>query len=169
MADDNNETMFLYSNVLGDKFTPENLPVIAAFSARVKNDEGINAAPAKDGFHRVRPYNLDKTLHPICKTKTKDDSYPSGHTTAGYLLGLALIDMIPEKRDVILERAKDFGNNRLICGVHYSSDLQASKVLAYSIHAVMNTNPQYQKEMAAAKLELRQALGLPVNVPVASN
>jgi acid phosphatase (class A) len=169
MADDKNETMFLFQTVLGDKFTPENLPVTAAFSARVKNDEGVNAAPAKEGFHRVRPYNLDKTLHPICKTKTKDDSYPSGHTTAGYLLGLALIDMIPEKRDEILARASDYGNNRLICGVHYPSDLQASRVLAYSIHAVMEINPQYQKEMAAAKLELRQALGLPVGMPVASN
>jgi acid phosphatase (class A) len=25
----------------------------------------------------VRPYNLDKTLHPVCTTKSKNDSYPS--------------------------------------------------------------------------------------------
>ena len=128
--------------------------------ARVKNDEGINTAPAKDGFKRVRPYNLDKTLHPICVTKTKNDSYPSGHTTTGYLMALTLIDMVPEKRDAILARADDYANNRLVCGVHYPSDLQASKLLAYSIHAVMGTHPQYQKELAAARLELRQSLGL---------
>jgi acid phosphatase (class A) len=88
---------------------------------------------------------------------------------AGYMLALTLIDMVPEKRDAILARAEDYGNNRLICGVQYRSDLQASKLLAYSVHAVMSNNPQYQKELAAAKLELRQALGLPVSVPVASN
>ncbi|WP_317203483.1 hypothetical protein [Janthinobacterium sp.] len=38
-------------------------------------------------------------------------------------------------------------------GVHYPSDLQASKVLAYSAHAVMANNPQHQKEMDAARSE----------------
>jgi len=165
MADDKNETIFIYRNVLGAMFTPEAFPITAAFSARVKNDEGINATPAKDSFQRVRPYNLDKTLHPICATKTKNDSYPSGHTTAGYILALALIDMVPEKRDAILARADDYANNRLICGVHFPSDLQASKLLAYSIHSVMGINPQYQKEMTAARNELRQAL----NLSLASN
>ena len=160
VADDKNETMFIYRNELGAKFTPEALPITAAFSARVKNDEGINTTPAKEGFQRIRPYNLDKTLHPICVTKTKDDSYPSGHTTAGYLLALALIEMVPEKRDAILARADDYANNRMVCGVHYRSDLQASRLLAYSTYALMSANPQYKKEMAEARLELRQVLGL---------
>jgi acid phosphatase (class A) len=160
MADDKNESIFIYQSVMGAAFTAAALPLTAAFSTRVKNDEGINTAPAKDGFKRVRPYNLDKTLHPTCVTKTKNDSYPSGHTTTGYLMALTLIDMVPEKRDAILARADDYANNRLVCGVHYPSDLQASKLLAYSIHAVMGTHPQYQKELAAAKLELRQSLGL---------
>jgi acid phosphatase (class A) len=44
--------------------------------------------------------------------------------------------------------------------VHYSSDLEASKLLAYAIHAVMAQNPQYRQELAAARTELRAALGL---------
>jgi hypothetical protein len=36
----------------------------------------------------------------------------------------------------------------------------ASKLLGYTIHAIMEVNPQYQKELAAAKAELRQALEL---------
>lgn len=161
VADDQDESIFIYRDVLGERFNAARLPVTAAFSARVNNDEEVNTLPAKQGFHRMRPYNLDKTLQPICKTKTKDDSYPSGHTTAGYLQALALIELVPEKRDAILARAADYGNNRLVCGVHYPSDLQASKVLAYSVHAVMANNPQYQKEMEAARSEVRKALGLP--------
>ena len=68
--------------------------------------------------------------------------------------------MVPEKRDAILARAEDYGHNRLVCGVHYSTDVPASKLLAYTIHAIMEVNPQYQKELAAAKVELRQVLGL---------
>jgi acid phosphatase (class A) len=159
--DDENEHIFLFKTVFGDNFTEEKLPAVAAFGKRVRNDEGINTAPAKDGFHRVRPYNLDKTLHPICKTKEKNDSYPSGHTTSGYLLALSLIDLVPEKRDAILARADGYANDRLVCGVHYRSDLDASKRLAYTIHAIMAQNPQFKQESVAARTELRAALGLP--------
>lgn len=163
--DDQNEHFFIYKSVLGENFTEEKLPTLAAFGKRVRNDEGLNAAPAKTGFHRVRPYNLDTTLKPICKTKTKDDSYPSGHMTTGFLLGLTLIDMVPEKRDAILARAEQYGHNRLVCGVHYASDIPASKLVAYVTHAVMAQHADYQKEMAAARTELRAALGLPAEVP----
>jgi acid phosphatase (class A) len=157
--DDENEHIFLFASVLGEKFTAEALPAVAAFSKRVRNDEGLNAAPAKAGFNRIRPYNLDKTL------KTKDDSYPSGHTTTGFLLGLALIDMVPEKRDVILARAEQYGHNRLVCGVHYASDIPASRLVAYTVHAIMKQHPAYQAEMVAARTELRAALGLPAELP----
>ena len=159
-ADDKNESIFIFQAQMGPVFNAAALSLTTAFSARVKNDEGINSTPAKEVFERVRPYNLDKTLHPVCTTKTKNDSYPSGHTTTGYLMALTLIDMVPEKRDVILARADDYARNRLVCGVHYPSDLQASKLLAYSIHAVMANHPQYRQELAAARVELRQALGL---------
>jgi len=163
-TDDKDETIFLFRNIIDTRFTAAALPLTSAFSERVKSDAGGIAAPAKIGFLRVHPYNLDKTLQPICETKIKDDSYPSGHTFAGYLLALALIDMVPEKRDAILARAADYANNRLICGVQYESDLQASKLLAYSTFALMANQPQYKKEMLEARTELRRALGLPVAV-----
>jgi len=158
MADDKEETIFIFKAQMGEWFNAKNLPLTAAFGVRVKNDEGINTAPAKTGFARVRPYNLDNTLHPVCVTKTKDDSYPSGHATTGYLMALTLIDMSPEKRDIILARADDYANNRLVCGVHYRSDVEASKLLAYTIHAVMANKPQYQQELAVARTELQHGL-----------
>jgi acid phosphatase (class A) len=162
IADDKEESIFIFKQQLGDWFNAQTLPQTAAFGARVKNDEGINTAPAKTGFARVRPYNLDTTLKPICVTKTKDDAYPSGHATTGYLMALTLIDMLPEKRDAILTRADDYANNRLICGVHYRSDIEASKLLAYTIHAVMANKPQYQQELAAARAEVQRTLAATV-------
>ena len=159
--DDENEHIFIYKTVFGETFNAEQMPSVAAFGKRVRNDEGINTNVAKEGFHRVRPYNFDKSLHAVCATKTKDDSYPSGHATSGYLLALSLIDMVPEKRDAILARADNYAHNRLICGVHYQSDVEASKLLAYSIHAIMAQHPQYKIELATARNELRSALGLP--------
>jgi acid phosphatase (class A) len=156
MADDKEETLFIFKQQMGDWFNAQTLPQTAAFGLRVKNDEGINTAPAKKGFARVRPYNLDTTLHPVCVTKTVNDSYPSGHATTGYLMALTLVDMVPEKRDLILARADDYANNRLICGVHYRSDIEASKLVAYTLHAVMANKPQYQRELAVARAEVQR-------------
>ncbi len=44
--------------------------------------------------------------------------------------------------------------------MHYRSDLEASKRLAYTIHAIMAQNPQYKQEMNEARAELRGFLGL---------
>lgn len=159
-ADEKNETLFVFRDVLGEGFTAERLSQTAVLSAHVKQEEDVISAPLKTAFQRVRPYNLDKTLHPVCKTKTKNDSYPSGHTLAGYLAALTLVDLVPEKRDAILARADEYAHNRMVCGVHYPSDLEASRLLAYATHAAMLGTPTYQQEEAAARSELRKALGL---------
>jgi len=160
-ADADNQTIFIYKSVFGDIFTEANLPLTAALGQRIHNDEGLNADAAKAFFHRVHPYTVDKTLNPVCPTKAKDDSYPSGHTTVGWLLGLSLAEMVPEKRDAILTRATEYGRNRLICGVHYPSDVLAGRNFAYAVHGAMAQSPQYKQELAAARAELRKALGLP--------
>lgn len=158
VADDRDESIFLFKDLLGSDFTAAAFPVTTAFAARVRADEEPNTAPAKSAFARIRPYNLDKSLRPVCRTKTSNDSYPSGHATTGYLLALMLIDMLPEMREAIFARADDFAHNRLVCGVHYPGDLQAGQLLAYAMHAAMTTNPEYQQELAAARQELRQKL-----------
>jgi acid phosphatase (class A) len=71
-------------------------------------------------------------------------------------MALTLVDMVPEKRDLILARADDYANNRLICGVHYRSDIEASKLVAYTLHAVMANKPQYQQELAVARAEVQR-------------
>jgi acid phosphatase (class A) len=158
IADDKDESIFIFRDVVGAGFTPQALPLTAALSAHVGDDESANTGPLKKSFARVRPYNADKSLHPICKTKTKNDSYPSGHATAGYLQALTLIELFPEKRDAILARADEYAGNRMVCGVHYRSDIQAAKLLAYAVHAVMLENPQFKTEMAAARAEARGLL-----------
>lgn len=102
-------------------------------------------------IHQHRP----QSLQPVCRTKKKDDSYPSGHATAGYLQALTLIELFPEKRDAILARAADYANNRLVCGLHYRSDIEAARLIAYSVHAFMRENAQFKAEVSAAKAELR--------------
>lgn len=160
--DDAEEDMFIFKDVLGAKFNKEALPATALLSDHVHSDEGIIVNPAKNFFKRPRPYFYDTTMKPVCKVKTDptDYAYPSGHGTTGYLESLTLMMIVPEKRDAILARADDYAHNRLVCGVHYPSDIVASKNVAYAMIGIMMNNPQFKKELEAARAETRHALGL---------
>ncbi len=157
--DNHHEDIFLYGKVLGPAFTPEILPITAALSARVRNDVGVVDPPLKALFARPRPYNYDKTLHPVCDTNMAG-AYPSGHSLDGYLYGFVLIQLVPEKRTEILARADDYAHNRMVCGAHYPSDLEASRRVAYAIVGAMLSNPRFQRDLGAARTELRQKLNL---------
>jgi len=159
-ADDAEEDIFSYRTVLGVGFNAQALPLTAALSSHVHGDEPVLTGGLKAHFDRPRPYQVDATLHPVCKVTTAHNAYPSGHTVSGYLLALTLVQMVPEKSAEIMERAEDYAHNRLVCGVHTASDLEASRRIAYVAFGSMLDDSRFQKELAGARSETRRALGL---------
>ncbi|WP_260702909.1 acid phosphatase [Edaphobacter flagellatus] len=159
-ADDEEEDIFVYRTVLGSEFNAKTLPLTAALSAHVHGDEPVASDLLKKHFQRPRPYQVDATIHPVCKLTDQHNAYPSGHTLSGYLLALTLVQMVPEKGEAILERADNYAHNRLVCGVHTASDLEASRRVAYAMFASMLDDARFQRDLAAARVETRRALHL---------
>jgi acid phosphatase (class A) len=159
-ADEDEEDMFAFKTVLGAGFNPDALPITAELGVQVKNEQSVAGGVLKAVFARPRPYQTDKTLHPVCVLTEAANSYPSGHALTGYLEGLTLAEIVPEKRPQILARADDFARNRLVCGVHYPSDVEASRRVAYAVFGYMMATPRFQRDLAAAKAETRAKLGL---------
>jgi acid phosphatase (class A) len=159
-ADDAEEDMFAFKTVFGPQFTQATLPLTAALGDHVKNEQSVIGNQLKQHFERLRPYQLDATLHPVCPAKTAHDSYPSGHALTGYLEALTLAEIAPEKREEILHRADEFAHNRLVCGVHYASDVEASRRIAYVVFGYMLATPRFERDLAAARVEMRTKLGL---------
>lgn len=159
-ADEKQQNIFYLHTVMGDEFTAANLPLTAALSERVEREEPAATNPIKGLYLRPRPYQFDATLHPVCGTTIIPNSYPSGHGTVGYLEALLLLQMVPEKREAILARADDYAHNRLVCGVHYPSDIAASRSLAYAVFGALLETPEFEKDVVAARDETRKKLGL---------
>jgi acid phosphatase (class A) len=164
-ADDQEEDIFVFGTVLGPGFTAEALPITASLSTHVRKDESAASGPLKDIYRRPRPYQVDSTLHPVCALNAEPTSYPSGHSLSGYLLAFTLVQLVPEKRQQILDRADQYVHNRLICGVHYASDIEASRRVAYAIFGSLAASPNFQRDLAAAREETRRKLGFPSVVP----
>jgi acid phosphatase (class A) len=164
-ADDQEEDIFIFKSVLGPNFSAEALPLTAALSNHVRKDESAAGSPLKMTFRRPRPYQVDSTLHPVCPLNSEPTSYPSGHSLSGYLLAFTLVQLVPEKRQQILDRADEYVHNRLICGVHYASDTEASRMVAYAIFGSLAASPKFQQDLSAASEETRRKLGLPLVLP----
>lgn len=157
---DAEENVWRFGDAINNpNFTKEKLPKFSAFFDRIVETEGAVTDPYKDVWKRPRPHLYSDLVKP-CVPLSKSGSYPSGHTTLGMLMGIVLAQMLPEKRDALMDRAWEYGENRLIGGIHYESDIEAGRISGTVIAQVIATHEDYRKEFIAAKAELRAALGL---------
>lgn len=157
---DADRTVFRFADVLGNNFTAEKLPQAKAFFNMVRENADYILGPAKEHWNRPRPYVTDKDIHP-CVQKPGNASYPSGHSTFGTVTSIILANMIPEKQKQIYDRAELYRRNREIGGVHYPSDVEAGRIAGTVVAAFLFQSPAFQEEFAKARVEVREALGLP--------
>lgn len=157
---DSDETVYvMFTDVLGPKFTPETTPKAAAMFDRIGASEDDTLDAAKPFFGRVRPWLANPDVKAYAK-QTKSGSYPSGHTTRVTINAIMIAAMVPEKKDAIWARAKDYAESRVIGGMHYPTDVEAGWRTGTAMAAVMLQDPAFKADFAAAKTEIRAALGL---------
>jgi acid phosphatase (class A) len=158
---DNRLSVFQFaSGVLGPKFTWENLPLTEKFFKRLAKDGVSVFTAAKEKWSRTRPCLVSAEVR-SCFGQDASEAYPSGHSTFGYLAAIVLANMIPEKKTELFDRAAQYAGNRMVCGVHYRSDIEAGRIGGTVIAAFAMQNPQFQKEFEEVRKEVRKTLGLP--------
>ncbi|GAA0525057.1 acid phosphatase (class A) [Rhizomicrobium palustre] len=155
--DDKTESVTAFAEILGPWFDMKALPKTAALFQQVRTEEKAAAKTAKTYFLRNRPWVLEPSL----KTCTRDDpqqsSYPSGHATLGYSFAVVLAHLLPDDATKIMARAKEYAENRLVCGVHYRSDIVAGQVLGTVVSEELLANANFKAEFEAAQAELTAA------------
>jgi acid phosphatase (class A) len=144
---------------VGVELTPENAPKTIALIMKVAPDASRLTNRPKDIYKRPRPYLRDEG--PICLPKTDDlaasPDYPSGHNTWSWAVGLIMAELVPDRTAPILARARAFGENRLVCGVHSLSAVNAGRDNGAILVAALHGNPQFRADLDAARAEVAAA------------
>jgi acid phosphatase (class A) len=148
------KNLFHIGRSMGTWFNPDNLPVTAEFMARVWQDASYFTWKYKYHFLRVRPYVLEPALDNLEKTNWA--AYPSGHAANSYVNALVYSAIAPEFADVLMKDAYDMAHSREIIGVHYPSDSEASRVLAYQLVNALFKNEKFLKELELVRAEWKQ-------------
>jgi acid phosphatase (class A) len=155
--DDGDEKPDLFNAALGFDLTA--LPATSKMLNDVLKEEDTDSKTAKAYFHRDRPWIVDasiKTCVPV-KPGPAANSYPSGHTSLAFSMGVVLAALMPEKAQAILARAAEFGEHRLVCGVHFRSDIAAGQQFGTVLALQLMEKPTFKAEMDAARAELHAA------------
>jgi len=135
-------------------------PTLYKLIARTMIDIGLSTYKAKNKYQRVRPFvaHGNTTCYPPDEAALrKDGSYPSGHSALGWGWALILTEIAPQHTNAILQRGRDFGQSRLVCNVHWASDVDAGRVIASAAVARLHADQAFQTDLQAAKAELANA------------
>jgi hypothetical protein len=71
-------------------------------------------------------------------------SFPSGHTTYGYMGSILLAVLVPDRYPQMIVRASEYGSDRILMGAHYCMDVLAGRTLAtYDMAHLLANDPAY--------------------------
>lgn len=149
-----------YACAVGTRIDPQHTPITHRLLQRSLVDAARVVSAAKHLYQRPRPFVLDE--QPTCTPADEaglsgNGSYPSGHTAIGWTWALILAEADPAHADAILARGRSFGESRLVCHVHWQSDILAGRFMAASLVARLHDDAAFRADVAAARHELAAA------------
>jgi hypothetical protein len=169
-ASDSNSGKYFFANGTTDGKTPVSGEAAAIF----KNIDGAPdmfgkaygrpaGSPGADAFGDSRPFQTIPNLLPIVgpdyfntpadntvynrgpiMNLINSPSFPSGHTTYGYMGSLILAVLVPQRYQQMIARAAEYGNDRILMGAHYAMDILGGRTLAtYDLAHLLADDPAY--------------------------
>jgi acid phosphatase (class A) len=150
-----------FAQAFGRPIDQKTSPALVALLDRALLDVDTTASAAKDHFHRPRPYQRMQ-LTRVCNRNDAPApeerpmhgaSYPSGHSTRGWTVAMILAQVAPDRTDALMKRAEEYEESRLVCGMHFPTDVEAGQVVAAAVIAHLDASKEFQSDLARAHHE----------------
>ena len=147
----------VFACALDAPISEQETPHLYLLLRRVLTDTSLATSSAKNKYKRTRPFVVNR--EPTCSPNDepflkKNGSYPSGHSTVGWAWALILSEISPERVNEILARGGAFGQNRVICNVHWQSDVIEGRIMGAATVARLHADPVFRDDLEHAKAEI---------------
>ena len=148
-----------FSCSLETTITPAEAPALMKLLGQAAVDAGAASTSGKNTWRRKRPFEREKG--PVCLAPDEVErlarvspDYPSGHATAAWMAGRLLAELAPDKATAILERARMFGESRVVCGLHHVTAVEAGRTTAEGVLAALHGVAAFRSDLDAAREEV---------------
>jgi len=146
--------------VVGTRLTPGSNPSLLALLDRVLIDANAAAELGKARMFRPRPVGVDpdrRSCQVVSAAGRASASYPSGSAAVGAAYGEVLAGLAPDRAAEVREIGRQIGISRLVCGMHYPSDVEAGRDLGIAVARAEASERDFAPALAAARIELDRA------------
>lgn len=146
-----------FTQAFGHKISEIETPYTYRIIQEIKHDSSFVTKSAKSHYMRVRPfvYFNKNTCKPDSESGLRvNGAYPSGHTTQGWAVALALSEVNPSRQEAILSRGYEYGYSRVVCGAHWQSDVDAGYVTGSALMSRLNAHATFRTWVKKAQKEL---------------
>ena len=150
-----------FSEAFGVEINLHSTPILFEILKKIKLDSRYSTQTAKKFYNRERPYaffNVSTCTPDEENKKNQFVSYPSGHTTIGWTYALVLAQLRPEHQNEIFKRGIEFGQSRVVCNMHWQSDVDAGRIMGAAQFSRLQADPQFQADMIKAKTEINHLI-----------
>jgi acid phosphatase (class A) len=152
----NFEVSLGFDHFYGPPYGPlgaEEVKRLLPFFDRIQSTTQALIKREKDKWERPRPFRTDPAIQP-CVHLEPSYFYSSGHTAIAHVFAIVLRQMDPARAAVWDERARQIGEDRIIGGVHYPTDVAEGAATAPYIAEALLANPEFQGDLKAATASL---------------
>jgi len=125
------DLFFEGSELMGDEINARNFPKVAKLLQGIMQDMRVMEFTIKYKLFRSRPYHLESKLEPL--TKINSPSFVSGHTLWAFLQAFTWSEIAPDKQKEFITLAEEIRRSREIMGIHFPSDNEGSRQIAYTM------------------------------------
>jgi len=149
-----------FACAIGLDVDAQKTPALYRLLERSRIDASAATRAAKHQYQRARPFMVNG--EPTCTPEDEDGlrkngSYPSGHTSIGWAWALILSEIVPERADAIQARGRNYGESRLVCNVHWQSDILEGRFMGAAAVARLHDNADFNRDLLAARKEIAAA------------
>lgn len=157
------DTLFaVFSAPFGLEISKEGTPEIYKFMINSLSTIDQTRVKPKAFYNRTRPFVL---FHEHMLTRNEEaalsgeGSYPSGHSQRGYSAALLFSEINPDNADTLMAKGYMYGDNRVITGAHWQSDVDASRLCGAIGVARLHTSPLFLEDLKKAREEFQRLTG----------
>ena len=145
-----------FSGAVGFIIGPTECPEIFKLVEGAREDAKDTNKRSKNYFRRIRPfvhYGEPSLVSEADSAAANSFGYPSGHATRGWVYALTLALVVPDSTEALICRAQEYSLNRVVCGRHYKSDIEASLVEATAVMSRLLSNTAFLAQLTRAREE----------------